>query len=109
MHRTRFADSMTGLPDDQAAQAPTLEQTRCHQPSTHRTFAVAVAGLAAFAAVACLSAPMPSTGSRAAGFPTGDPPPIPREFAATDEVVTPREHAIDVIDACFDPFDIAMP
>jgi len=107
MDRTRFASQLADLPVEQAVQPE--PQPRCHRAVTHHSFALAVAGLAAFAAVACLPAPMPGTASRAAGFPTGDPPPIPREFGSIDEIETSSERAIDVLDACFDPFDIAMP
>lgn len=103
MDRTRHSGQLTNPSVEQPAQA------RIHQSMTHRSFAVAVAGFAAFAAVACLPAPMPGTAARATGFPTGDPPPIPREFGGIDEIDAPRERAIDVLDACFDPFDIAMP
>jgi hypothetical protein len=101
MERTHLAGHTANPPGEHSAQA------RCHQPTTHRTFALAVAGLAAFAAVACLPVPLPGTASRAAGFPTGDPPPA--DIPARDDVFSSRGHAIDIVEACFDPFDIAMP
>src|SRR5258706_471950 len=102
MDRNRLSGRLANLPVEQAPQLP---HSGCHSTSTHRTFAMAIAGLAAFAAVACLPTPMPGTASRATGFPTGDPP---RSGLTASEVdAPPAERIPDIIEGCFDPFDFS--
>jgi hypothetical protein len=78
-----------------------------HRPTSHHSFALAVAGLAAFAAVACLPAPMPGMASRAAGLPTGDPPRA-GHIETTDDS-PPLASDIDFDDWFYYPLDSAMP
>ena len=107
MDRNRLSGRLANLSGEQATQQP---QPACHRPSSHRCFALAVAGLAAFAAVVCLPTPMPGTGSRAAGFPTGDPPHA--GHIQTDDyppLAPDFDHNFDIEDWSYRPLDSVHP
>jgi hypothetical protein len=80
---------------------------RPDHPTAQRTFSLAVAGLAAFAAVACIPAPVPGMASRATGFPTGDPP--RGGHTATTDDNAPLASDINFDDWCYHTFDSALP
>lgn len=98
-----LADRVAELPAEQASR---YLQRDGHHPTTHRSFTLAVAGLAAFAAVACLPAPAPGTASRASGFPTGDPPRAGHVETTDDS--PPLTSDIDFDDWCYDLLDSAV-
>jgi hypothetical protein len=108
MDRNRLSGRLADLSVEQAPQQP---QAICHRPSSHRCFALAVAGLAAFAAVSCLPAPLPGTASRPTGFPTGDPPHAGRIH--TDDDYPPFapdfDHHFDIEDWSYRPLDSVHP
>jgi hypothetical protein len=104
MDRNRLSGRQADL---SVEQAPRLPQPHGHRPGPHRAFALAVAGLAAFAAVACLPAPMPGMASRATGYPTGDPP--RSGLVGTDEDTPAPARPVDLFDGCYYPLDAAMP